>query len=174
MTERSPTTCEALLLTKQWLAKNFGNEKEPMIRPAATASDAIERFTSIHSQAVAWHPNVISTLVIGSARAVHFLGLIKELKGSYADGDSLFPRRIFRAFCLAPIIAAHLFLLHSAPDVEVGYAENGYKQILAKVVSKFGPESPYAATALEQLAMFEDSQPGWAYAKACEPGVSTP
>jgi hypothetical protein len=148
----------------------YGREEEPTILPAKTADDAVQRYKSIKSLTVDAHPNSGYSIVIDAAKTLHFLALIEDLKGSYAEGDRLF-RAAYRRHMFASDESCPPFPPSFGPDVNVEYAENGYKQMLSKVVSKFGSASPYAATRLEQLAMFYDSQPQWAFSEGVEQGV---
>ncbi len=146
----------------------YGNEEEPTIQPAKTANDAVRLYKSIKAITVDTHPNGAYTIVMNAAQTLHFLALVEDLKGAYPEGDLLF-REAYRQYNGQANCPP--FPPSFGPDAGVAYAENAYRQLLSIVVSKFGPQSAYASTRLEQLSLSLHEQPQWAYSAGVEKGA---
>ncbi len=147
----------------------YGEEKEPTIQPAKTANDAVQLYKSIKAVTVDKQPNGAYTIVMNAAQTLHFLALVEDLQGAYPEADQLF-RAAYRQYNGQANCPP--FPPSFGPDAGVAYAENAYRQLLSTVVSKFGPQSAYASTRLEQLSICLHQQPQWAYSAAVEKGAT--
>jgi tetratricopeptide (TPR) repeat protein len=113
-----------------------------------TTDEAIQQFEAIQGQLpVAEISYCVDRSRRGAAATLRQLALIEDKKGNFSQGDRLF-KTAYIDF-LEPVYygASSGTIGPAPPDMRPIYG-----QILAQVKAKFGTQSPYFATFLEQLA----------------------